>query len=315
MRKPIESRASRRQFLGGAALAAAQILSPAEAVSAPIRIIDTHIHLYDPNRPQGVPWPPKDNKLLYRPTMPSDFHAATRGLGVTGVVVVEASVWLEDNQWILDLARDNLIIKGFVGHLEPGDSFQQNLGRFAKNRLFRGIRLSGRTIAAGLSRPDFLAGLQQLADHDLQLDAIGDHTIFADLVRLTDSAPQLRIVINHLPFDPAKDEDARRKADNALRELGRRPQVYAKVSGILRRTGGRVPLESSFYRDALDQLWATFGPSRVVYGSNWPVSNQFAPYPAVLKVAHDYFAGKGQDAADRYFWKNSLAAYKWIDRG
>jgi L-fuconolactonase len=291
------------------------MLSPAEAVSAPIRIIDTHIHLYDPNRPQGIPWPPKDNKLLYRPTMPSDFHAATRGLGVTGVVVVEASVWLEDNQWILDLARDNLIIKGFVGHLEPGDSFQQNLGRFAKNRLFRGIRLSGRTIAAGLSRPDFLAGLQQLADHDLQLDAIGDHTIFADLVRLTDSAPQLRIVINHLPFDPAKDEDARRKADNALRELGRRPQVYAKVSGILRRTGGRVPLESSFYRDALDQLWATFGPSRVVYGSNWPVSNQFAPYPAVLKVAHDYFAGKGQDAADRYFWKNSLAAYKWIDRG
>jgi predicted TIM-barrel fold metal-dependent hydrolase len=125
----------------------------------------------------------------------------------------------------------------------------------------------------------------------------------------------LRVVINHLPFDPAMDKDERRKADDALHELGRRPLVYAKVSGVLRRVGGRVPLDLSFYREALDQLWETFGPSRLVYGSNWPVSNQFAPYPGVLKVVRDYFTGKGADAADQYFWKNSLAAYKWIDRG
>jgi predicted TIM-barrel fold metal-dependent hydrolase len=132
---------------------------------------------------------------------------------------------------------------------------------------------------------------------------------------LTDASPQLRIVINHLPFDPAMDEAEQRKADNALHELGSRPQVYAKVSRVLRRVGGHVPLDLSFYREALDQLWATFGPSRLVYGSNWPVSNQLAPYPDVLKVVRDYFAGKGADAADQYFWKNSLAAYKWIARG
>jgi len=101
-----------------------------------------------PIDPQGIPWPPNDNQLLYRPTMPADFQAATRGLGVTGAIVVEASVWLDDNQCILDLARDNPIIKGFVGHLEPGDSFRKNLERFSKNPLFRGVRLSGRTIAA-----------------------------------------------------------------------------------------------------------------------------------------------------------------------
>ena len=139
--------------------------------------------------------------------------------------------------------------------------------------------------------------------------------MFSHLVRMTDSVPQLRVVINHLPLDPAKDEDARRKADSALHELGNRPQVYAKISGILRRAGDRVPLESSFYREPLDQLWATFGSSRVVYGSNWPVSNQLAPYPAVLKVAHDYFGAKGPEAANQYFWKNSLAAYKWLERG
>ena len=166
-----------------------------------------------------------------------------------------------------------------------------------------------------MSRPDFVADLQRIADRDLQLDVIGDHAMFADLVRLTDSAPQLRIVINHLPFDPAVDEAARKKADDALRELGRRSQVYAKISGVLRRVGNGVPLELSFYREALDRMWATFGPSRLVYGSNWPVSNQFAPYRDVLKIPYDYFAGKGPEAANQYFWKNSLAAYKWIDRG
>jgi predicted TIM-barrel fold metal-dependent hydrolase len=314
MRKRIE-RFTRRQFVGGGALVAGQILSPAAAAGFSGRIIDTHIHLYDPNRPQGVPWPRKDDKLLYRRTMPRDFHDATRGLGVTGVVVVEASAWLEDNQWILDLARNNSIIRGFVGHLEPGDSFRENLEKYSKNSLFRGIRLSGRMIAANLSRPDFVSEIQRLADFDLELDAIGDHNIFADLIRLTDSTPHLRVVINHLPFDHAKDADVRRKAENALRELGHRPQVYAKVSGVLRRTGNHVPLKPSFYREALDQLWTTFGPSRVLYGSNWPVSNQFAPYPDVLRVAHDYFASKGSEAAERYFWKNSLAAYKWLDRG
>jgi predicted TIM-barrel fold metal-dependent hydrolase len=314
MRERTESEVSRRKFLGGAALAADGILSPAKAADAPIRIIDTHIHLYDPNRPQGIPWPRKDDKLLYRRTMPSDFRAATRGLGVTGVVVVEASAWLEDNQWILDLAKDDPLITGFVGHLEPGDAFRQNLERFSKNPLFRGVRLSSRTISLGLSLRDFVGDLHHLVDCDLQLDAIGDHTMFADLVRLTDSAPQLRVVINHLPFDPATDDDARRKADSALDELGRRPQVYAKVSGVLRRTGDQVPLQLSFYRKALERLWTTFGPTRLVYGSNWPVSNQFAPYPSVLKVMQEYFAGKGAEAANQYFWKNSLAAYKWIKR-
>jgi L-fuconolactonase len=102
MRKRIESQASRRQFLGGAALAAGQVLSSPAAPSAPGRIIDTHIHLYDPNRPQGIPWPSKDNTLLYRRTMPGDFRLATRGLGVTGAVVVEASVVI-DKRKTLDI--------------------------------------------------------------------------------------------------------------------------------------------------------------------------------------------------------------------
>jgi L-fuconolactonase len=286
--------ANRRRFLTASLFA----LAKAQA-AAPSRIIDTHIHLYDPTRPQGVPWPPKNDPLLYRRTLPADFTAATQGLNVTGAIVIESNALLEDNQWVLDLAADNPLIVAFVGHLDPGSpAFPQHLARFAKNRLFRGIRLSGKSIAAGLSQPEFIAGLQQLADRDLQIDAIGDHTIFSALIAISDRLPRLRIVIDHLPFELGAGE-------KAFHDLSSRPQIYAKVSGVLRGIGDR---------DSLDRLWDTFGRDRLIYGSNWPVSNRVAPYPSVLRIVSEYFTGKGPEASERYFWKNSLAAYKWIDR-
>jgi predicted TIM-barrel fold metal-dependent hydrolase len=239
----------------------------------------------------------------------------TQPLGVTGAIVVEASPWLEDNQWILDLAADHPVILGFVGHLECGKpDFRNHLERFHKNPLFRGIRLGGNAIAPGLSQPAFVADLQRLAEADLELDAIGDAAMLPVLVRLTDRVPNLRIVINHMPFDWPKDEQARADAQHALRELGRRPRVYSKVSGVLRRTGNRTSTDLRDYRAALNELWHAFGPDHLVYGSNWPVSDLVAPYPDVLKVVREYFDQKGQEAADKYFWKNSQAAYRWVSR-
>src|ERR1700680_5084237 len=122
------------------------------------------------------------------------------------------------------------------------------------------------------------------------MNAIGDTTMSRGLTPLSDRAPRLRIVIDHLPFELANDEAA-------FRELGSRSQVFAKVSGVLRRDGDRTPVELSFYRDSLDRLWETFGRDRLLYGSNWPVSNRLAPYPAVLKIVQEYFAEKGADAS------------------
>ena len=82
-------------------------------------IIDTHTHFYDPSRPEGVPWPGPDNELLYRTVLPADYRQFAEPEGVTGTVVVEASGWLEDNQWILDLAEEDPFIVGLVGHIDP----------------------------------------------------------------------------------------------------------------------------------------------------------------------------------------------------
>lgn len=294
MKSSSMSSMNRRSFLltAGAALAATAAPGP--------RIIDTHIHLYDPTRPQGVPWPPKTDPLLYKPTLPGEFAALVRPLGVTGTVVVEASAWVEDNQWVLDLAKDNPMILGHVGHLEAGTSeFRQHLARFSKNPLFRGIRLNGNAITAGVDRAAFLEDLQRLAGAGLMLDAIGNASMLPSLLKLTEKIPKLRIAIDHMPSEPPGWPDRREE----LRRLAGNPQVYAKVSGVV---GSKPGL--------LDEVWGMFGPDRVMYGSNWPVSNRLAPYAEVLKTMKDYLSAKDAASSEKYFWRNSRACYGWTDR-
>jgi L-fuconolactonase len=279
-------------------------------------IIDTHIHLFDPTRPQGVPWPEKGSEI-YKPALPQRFRKLTEGLGVRGAIEVECSPWLEDNQWVLDVAAKDKIIVGTIGNLEPGAAdFGKQFERFHRNPLFRGIRhgnLWDRSLADGLRNPLFVAGLKMVADAGLVLDTANpDPALIDTMVRVTDQVPLLRVVIDHLPqCNPPSDAAGRKVYDRHLRELAARPRVYVKVSQVLRRVNGRVPRDLAFYRPRLDELWGLFGEDRLVYGSDWPNSDPFAPYDVVLGLVREYFAAKGEAAAEKYFFRNSQAAYRW----
>jgi predicted TIM-barrel fold metal-dependent hydrolase len=272
-------------------------MAGSDGAAAGPEIVDTHIHLYDPTRPQGVPWPPKSEALLYKPTLPGAYAALVRPLGVTRAVVVEASEWVEDNQWVLDLAKENSIIAGLVGHLTPGTSdFRAQLERFGRNALFRGIRLNGAVITRGVTSAAFIEDLQRLAGAGLMLDAIGNAGMIPSLLRITDKIPTLRMAIDHMPSEPPGWLESRA----AMRELAKRQEVYSKVSGAVGAAG-----------ELLDEVWEMFGADRVMYGSNWPVSERQAPYATVLGGMKKYLAGKGAAMSEKYFWKNSLACYRW----
>jgi predicted TIM-barrel fold metal-dependent hydrolase len=216
-------------------------------------------------------------------------------------------------------ARDTIIV-GTVGNLEPGQpGFRANLERFRRNPLFRGIRygnLWGRNLGAELARPEFISDLKALADAGLKLDTANPNPALIEaVVRLTDKVPSLCVIIDHLPqLTPPADVAAREVYQSHLRELGQRPQVYIKGSQVLRRVDGRVVEDPNFYRARLDELWSIFGEDRILFGSDWPNSDQWADYPKVLNVVREWIASKGRVAAEKYFWKNSVAAYGWIKR-
>ena len=252
--------------------------------------------------------------MLYQPHYPAQFQAVTSPLKIVGTVVVEASPWVEDNQWILDLAKENPAIVGFIGNLKLGvPEFAAQLKRFSANPLFRGLRIGEKILAEGLGQNSFERDLQRLGEQKFTVDVIGGATLLPHIGRITKLAPKLRIVIDHLPF-PAWDNDfaAMKKA---LAETARLPQVYAKVSNVVRRVDGRVMEDLNTYRPRLDVLWDLFGADRLVFGSNWPVSNLVAPYENLHKIVAEYFGEKDQQTAEKFFWRNSRSAYSWLPRG
>ncbi len=274
-------------------------------------IIDTHTHFYDPTRPEGVPWPNLNDEVLYRRVMPEDYKTLAVPEGVTGTVVVEASKWLEDNQWILDLAAEEPFIVGFVGHLEPTVSdFADNLNRFSENPLFRGIRLGSghlRTIGA----PTFLRSIERLAVKELTLDLLINPEALSILPALVEHTPDMRIVINHIAGARISEAPPDAAWASAIREVARYPNIYCKVSGLAEHTGQiPAPTDVNYYTPTIDVLWDAFGENRLIYGSNWPVSERFAPYGVVQKIVNDYFSEKGDAVKAKFFWQNAKAAYR-----
>ena len=233
-------------------------------------IIDTHTHFYDPTRPEGVPWPNPNDEVLYRRVMPEDYKALAVREGVTGTVVVEASKWLADNQWILDLAAEEPFIVGFVGHLEPTTDFEDNLNRFSENPLFRGIRLGSGHLRA-IGDPTFLASIEKLAAKALTLDLLINPEALSILPTLVEHTPEMRIVINHIAGARISEAPPDSGWVSAIREVARYPNIYCKVSGLAEHTGQiPAPTDVAYYAPTVDVLWDAFGEDRLIYGSNWP---------------------------------------------
>lgn len=331
MARPIDT--GRRGFLAGiAGLAGAAIgsagLSGAtsaqgtsaatQAGPAAIPIIDTHIHLFDPTRPQGAPYSGAPGTGPPQPALPPRYRKLAAPLGIVGAVKVEASPWVEDNLWVLDVAERDTIVVGVVGNLEPGKpEFAEMLDRYHKNPLFRGIRygnLWARDITKEADNPAFIDGLRLLAQADLVLDTANPRVdLLQAIVKITDKLPQLRVVLDHLPsLEPAPQ--TRQAYDAALAELQQRQQIYVKLSAVIHRVDGKVSMELAPYKDRLDHLVAVFGENRILFGSDWPNSDGVAPLDKVVGVVREYFMSQPRAVAEKYFWKNSIAAYKWIRR-
>lgn len=305
---------NRRTFLSASASAAAGLAAGCVTTN-PLTsgIIDTHTHFYDPTRPGGVPWPDSQDAVLYRPYLPAQFIPLVKPLGVTGTVVVEASAWVGDNDWLLRLAEQNPFLLGVVGHLNPGEpGFREHLTRLSRNRLFRGIRIGSDLLSAALRPGNTQDDLRRLSDLDLSLDLLIPPERLSDAATLGDALPELRIIVDHCANVPVGSTPPG-EWTGGLAACHYTPNVFMKVSGLVEGTGlrgGQAPADPSHYRPVLDALWKPFGEDRLIYGSNWPVSLHFASYPTVLRIVQDYFATKSSRAAANYFHQNAARVYR-----
>lgn len=314
---------NRRRFLWNATLATLgateSMHSSVAAGRTPFPILDTHIHLFDPTRPGGVPWP-LPNDPIYKPTLPARYESIAAPFGVVGAIAVEASPLASDNDWVLNVVGASPIMVGMVGDLIPTrPDFALEVERLHRNPLFLGIRhgnLWNRDLSADLDAPAFHAALQQLAAANLVFESANpDPKLLAALVKIANRHPDLTIVVDHLPHmeEPAT-ASTRAEVSDLLRELGSAHRVYAKLSEIPSLANGKPGLKIQPYRDRLDHLWDIFGPDRLMFGSDWPNSDHIATFGQTLALTRDFLATKTEDGARKVFFTNSRKIYRWKPR-
>ena len=297
------------------------LLSIAAADERPLpkvkHMIDTHIHLYDTTRKDGVPWPPKEDKVLYKPHLPEEFKEVSKPTGLTGVIIVEASDRPEDNRWVLDLVKGDGYFVGFVGNIDPyAADFAEQLGDLRKDRRVVGIRArnGSEKKAIDYADPKFLDSMRELAKNNLSVDILvngGGVDAVKQVDQLARTIPELHIIVDHVLGYDFDGKAANPDWVAAVEKLAENKNVWCKISGLYQRSVPQpAPHDLSHYSSVLDVLWENLGSERLIFGSNWPCTKASGDYTSFVKLVNEYFSAKGQEACERYFWKNAAEAYR-----
>ena len=321
---------SRRGFLAGAAATAAvaswdtahgQSANVENIPIGNIPIIDAHIHLFDGTRPLGAGYMGSPAyRAISKTSLPSMYSPLARPAGIVGAIVVESSAWIDDNLWYLEQCRDNTIMVGVSGNLDPGrPDFGQYVAHFHKDPLYRAIR-SSRFYSADdgkvALKPDQVANLKLLAQADLALDTANPSmNLMQANVLLADAIPDLRIIMDHLPsFDAAPDNQ--QAYEGVVKEMAARPNIFVKLTEVYhpRVTDGVIVKDYEPLRARLEYLFDAFGEDRVIFGTDYPNSYGVATIPEEVDLVKRFFSTKPREVAEKYFWKNSARVYKWMKR-
>jgi L-fuconolactonase len=287
-------------------------------------ILDTHLHIFQVDRPGGVPWPPAENTHLYKNSLPADYEAMAKPLGVVASGIIEASPLQADTQWVLDKTAGNPFFPFYVAQLEIGSAdFLKNLDEISKDKRVVGIRgylwgpMAGITLDAKQK-----ADLEELSRRGMTLDIISRYTLNPkDKVdQLAKAVPDLRIIIDHLAGAKGATVDPQWKKD--IQTVAQNKNVYLKFSSFFDMfnpspTGDEgqhwtSPDDVASYQAHFDVLFDAFGPDRLIFGSNHPVVAMGGTMAREIALAEAYLAPRGKEIRDKVMFKNAIYFYRRV---
>lgn len=244
--------------------------------------IDGHQHFWNLQQ-LPLAWLKPDKEFLYRNYEPAQLRPLLEGCGVNGTIAVQAAEDEAETDWLLALVHEYPFIKGVVGWVDlTAPDLPDRLARFKSQGPFCGTRY--RLLTEGGLNQVALRGLKALAENDLACDLLVKSDQLKHFSGLFEAQSNLRWVINHLAQPPLKTGDIQSwQAD--MREAARYPNVFCKVSGMVTLVNPDGDFEEQV-RPFFEQALEMFGPDRLLWGSDWPVSLQGTPYWQV----HDLLA-------------------------
>jgi predicted TIM-barrel fold metal-dependent hydrolase len=267
---------NRRTFL------AASLATGLRAADTKPLLIDSHVHVWkhDPAFPfaEGSHPPPEDASA----EMLLDLMKAN---GVSRTVIIQVIHYKWDNSYLADvLKRYPQMFKG-VCRVNPEDAAAPDqLSRLTEDHGFHGVRLS----PSGNAEGDWIHGplmpplWKRCAQLKVPMTVLAPVTRMPQIMPLIEQNPDLTVVIDHQADSPLSQPE---KLDLLL-ALERYPKVFVKISHMWSLSKQPYP-----YPDALVQvrrLYDKFGPKRLMWGTDWPISLRQLPYAKAVELFRDH---------------------------
>jgi L-fuconolactonase len=271
--------------------------------------IDSHQHFWRPAR-GDYGWLTPALGPLYRDFAPEHLAPLLRRYGIAGSVLVQAAPTAAETEFMLEIARTTDFVRGVVGWVDlESTTAPAEIDRLADRPKLRGFRPMLQDIPDDnwMLRGTIAPAVARMQHLGLSFDALLKPRHLEAFQRFLPLYPDLPVVVDH---GAKPDIAGGGLADWALsmRRIAEDPRVHCKLSGLV--TEAAAGWQAEDLRPYLDLLLEAFGPSRLMWGSDWPVVELAGGYGRWRDVALDYLARLGVEERASILGGTATAFYR-----
>ncbi len=275
-------------------------------------MIDAHQHFWNPAR-GDYDWMPLDNAILARPYGPDDLVPHLKQHDISATVLVQAAATIHESEYMLGIADATRFVAGVVGWIDfekPCDI--EHLKRLAKHLKFLGVRPMIQDIPDDdwMLRDDIQWAFETLCDLDLTFDALGFPRHLDNFHTLLTRYSQMRVVIDHCMKPQIRDHspEAFGYWADGMAKIAKDTNAFCKYSALVTEAKEDWTVED--LRPYVEHVFEVFGPERMVWGSDWPVSRLARGYDDWRAAALELTDHLSEDDKAKVFGGNAKAFYR-----
>jgi L-fuconolactonase len=274
--------------------------------------IDAHHHFWDTTRHE-YPWMTDELAPIKRPFAPADLVPHMSATGVVGTVLVQTRSDLDETREFLSIAAANDFVRGVVGWVDLTDAGVADVlaelrsGPGGEKLVAIRHQVHDEPDAEWLLRPQVRRGLVHVAEAGLAYDLLVRTREMPAAIAVVRGMPEARFVLDHLAKPPFVSGDLSAWTP-LMRELARSQNVVAKLSGLVTEADWHSWTAATL-QPAVDVALEAFGPTRLLFGSDWPVCTLAASYEQVVETARVLTAGLDDAEREAVFHETATSVY------
>ncbi len=280
--------------------------------------VDAHQHFWSLAR-GDYGWLTPDLVPLWRDFGPDDLAPLLARHAIRASVAVQAAPTVAETLFLLDLADRSSSIAGVVGWTDlEGVHAPAQISRLARRRKLVGLRPMLQDLAdeRWVLRPALEPALRAMEEENLAFDALVRPNHLPHLHEFVAAHQDLTVVVDHA----AKPTTRRRPARFAgfeswaadMTSLARFPNTWCKLSGLV--TEAEVGAATDDFAPVVDLLLATFGPRRLLWGSDWPVATIACDYSEWFAICERLLAPLDREDLEAVLGGNATRCYRLASR-